>query len=120
MPPRNLDPWVAFLDQAGVFTNYASEYLTFHGRANRTFDPDAAMLGDFRDYLTRRGIRTPAEFWDSDQEYLKLRIKVELLNLVYGLSSGEEAQTKGDPQVQSAAGLFARIPEILKGPRSSK
>ena len=120
VPPRNLDPWVTFLDQAGTFTNYASEYLTFHGRANRTFEPDAAMLGDFKDYLTRRGIRTPAEFWDSDQEYLKLRIKVELLNLVYGLSSGEEAQTKGDPQVQSAASLFARIPEILKGPRSSK
>ncbi len=120
VPPRNLDPWVSFLDQAGAFTNYASEYLTFHGRDNRNFEPDAAMLGDFRDYLTRRGVRTPAEFWESDREYLKLRIKVELLNLVYGLSSGEEAQTKGDPQVQRAASLIARIPEILKGPRSSK
>jgi carboxyl-terminal processing protease len=118
--PRRLDPWVNFLNQSGTFTDYASEYLTLHGRANRTFEPDDAMLGDFKDYLARRGIRTPAEFWDSDQDYLKLRIKVELLNLVYGLSSGEEAETKGDPQVQSAADLFARIPEILKGPRSSK
>jgi carboxyl-terminal processing protease len=120
LPPRPLDPWASFLNQSGAFTDYASEYLTLHGRANKTFEPDDAMLSDFRDYLTRRGIRTPAEFWDSDQNYLKLRVKVELLNLVYGLSSGEEAETKGDQQVQSAARLFARIPEILKGPRSSK
>ena len=120
VPPRKLDPWVTFLNQSGEFTDYASEYLTLHGRANRTFEPDDAMLSDFKDHLTRRGIRTPAEFWESDQDYLKLRIKVELLNLVYGLSSGEEAETKGDPEVRSAAGLFARMPEILKGPRSSK
>ena len=120
IPPRNLDPWANFLNQTGTFTDYASEYLALHGRASKTFEPDDAMLGDFKDYLTRRGIRTPAGFWDSDQNYLKLRIEVELLNLVYGLSSGEEAETKGDPEVQSAARLFARIPEILKGPRSSK
>jgi len=120
VPPRKLDPWVTFLNQSGEFTDFASEYLTLHGRANRTFEPDDAMLSDFKDHLTRRGIRTPAEFWESDQDYLKLRIKVELLNLVYGLSSGEEAETKGDPEVRSAAGLFARMPEILKGPRSSK
>jgi carboxyl-terminal processing protease len=118
--PRTLDPWVTFLDRSGAFTDYASDYLTLHGRANRTFEPDDAMLGDFRDYLTRRGVRTPAEYWDRDREYLKLRIKVDLLNLVYGLSSGDEAQTKGDPEVQRAASLFARMPEILKGPRSSK
>ena len=120
IPPRALDPWVSFLDQAGAFTDYASEYLTLHGRSNRSFDPDAAMLEDFRDYLTRRGIRTPVEFWGIDQDYLKLRIKVELLNLVYGLSSGEEAETKGDPQVQTAATLFAKIPQILKGPLTKR
>ena len=120
IPPRNLDPWVSFLNQSGAFTDYASEYLTLHGRAHQTFEPDDATLSDFKDYLTRRGIRTPAEFWGSDQPYLKLRIKVELLNLVYGLSSGEEAETKGDPEVQNAVTLFARIPGILKGPRSAK
>jgi len=116
IPPRRLDPWVTFLDQTGTFTDFASEYLTLHGRAHRSFEPDAAMIGDFKDYLTRRGVRTPAEYWDNDQDYLKLRIKTELLSLVFGLSSGEEAETKGDPQVQRAASLFAQIPQILKGP----
>lgn len=116
IPPQNLDPWVTFLNQTGNFTEFASEYLSLHGRSNSSFDPDASMLGDFKDYLTRAGIRTPEEYWDKDQDYLKLRIKVELLSLVYGLSRGEETETKGDPQVQSATHLFSRIPQILKGP----
>ena len=116
IPPRKLDPWVAFLNQTGAFTDFASEYLTLHGRTNGAFEPDAAMLDDFKAFLTRGGVRTPEEYWDKDQDYLKLRIKVELLNLVYGLSSGDETETKGDPQVQRAASLFPQIPQILKGP----
>jgi len=116
IPPPTLDPWVTFMNQTGIFTDFASEYLTVHGRLNSSFHPDAAMLDNFKDYLTRRGIRTPEEFWGNDQDYLKLKIKVELLSLVFGLSSGDEAETKGDPQVQSAASLFSKIPQILKGP----
>jgi hypothetical protein len=104
------------LNQTGAFTDFASEYLTLHGRANGAFEPDAAMLDDFKAFLTRGGVRTPEEYWDKDQDYLKLRIKVELLNLVYGLSSGDETETKGDPQVRRAASLFPQIPQILKGP----
>ncbi len=120
IPSRRLDPWVVFLNQAGIITNFASEYLTLHGRANRSFDPDAAMLEDFKDFLRRGGVRTPEEYWDNDQDYLKLRIKVELTNLVSGLSSGDEVDTKGDPQVQKAASLFSQIPQILKGPGTSR
>jgi carboxyl-terminal processing protease len=119
IPPRKLDPWVSFLNQTGSFTDFASEYLTLHGRANRSFEPDASMLEDFKAFLSRGGVRTPEEYWDKDQDYLRLRIKVELLNLVSGLSSGEEVETRGDPQVQKAASLFSQIPEILKGPRKS-
>jgi len=74
------------------------------------------MVQDFKEFLSRGGVRTPEEYWDKDQNYLGLRIKAELLNLVSGLSSGEEVETKGDPQVQKAANLFPQIPQILKGP----
>jgi carboxyl-terminal processing protease len=120
IPSRKLDPWLAFLNQTGTFTNFASEYLALHGRANRSLEPDAAMLEDFKEFLGRGGVRTPEEYWDKDQDYLRLRIKAELLNLVSGLSTGEEVETKGDPQVQKAASLFSQIPKILKGPATSR
>jgi hypothetical protein len=108
------------LNQTGAFTNYASEYLELHGRANRSVEPDAAMLEDFKDFLRRGGVRTPEEYWDKDQDYLKLRIKVELINLVSGLASGDEVDIKGDPQVQQAARLFPQIPQILRGPATKR
>jgi hypothetical protein len=55
----------------------------------------------------------PDEYWSKDQGYLKLRLKVELTNLVFGLARGDELETKGDPQAQQAADLFPRIPQIL-------
>jgi carboxyl-terminal processing protease len=120
IPPRQLDPWVGFLDQTGAFTNFASDYLSLHGRTNESFEPDPAMLDDFKEFLNRGGVRTPEEYWNNDQDYLRLRIKVELLSLVSGLSTGEEVQTKGDPQVQKAASLFSQVPRILKGPGTGR
>jgi carboxyl-terminal processing protease len=120
IPSRKLDPWLAFLDQTGAFTNFASDYLTLNERVNKSFEPDAAILKDFREFLTRGRVRVPDEYWARDQNYLRLRIKVELLNLVFGLSTGEEVETKGDPQIQKAASLFSQIPKILKGPGTGK
>ncbi len=114
IPGRTLDPWLTFLDQTGTLTNFAENYLTLHGRATDSFQTTPAVLDDFKDYLTRHQIRTPEEYWSKDQDYLKLRIKAELFNLVFGLARGDEVMTKGDPQVERAARLLARTPQILK------
>ncbi len=110
-----LDPWERFLDARGLFTSFASDYLTRHGRITRDFTPDATTLDDFRDSLTRAGIQSPDEFWRKDGDYLKLRIKVELLNLVFGLAAGDEAETRGDPLVQKAAALLPQLTDLLRG-----
>jgi carboxyl-terminal processing protease len=116
IPAPARDPWVTFLNQRGTFTGFASEYLTLHGKVARTFEPDAEVLDEFRSYLGQQRIRVPEEYWTQDQDYLKLRIKAEVFSLVFGLAFGDEVETRGDPQVQKAAGLFPRIPTLLKPP----
>jgi carboxyl-terminal processing protease len=114
IPAPARDPWVTFLNQRGAFTGFASEYLTTHGKVNQSFAPDAPVLDLFRDYLGQQRIRVPEEYWAQDQDYLKLRIKAEVFNLVFGLAFGDEVETRGDPQVQKAAGLFLKIPVLLR------
>lgn len=114
LPAPVRDPWVSFLEQRGAFTSFASDYLTLHGKVSQTFEPDAKVLEDFRAFLGRQRVRTPDEYWAADRDYLKLRIKVELFNLVFGLAYGDEVETRNDPQVQKAAALFPRIPSILQ------
>ncbi len=116
VPARELDPWVTFLNQRGLITSFASEYLTLHGHVDKSFQPDVNALEDLKDFLARQGIRTPEEYWIPDQEYLKLRIKTEIFNLVFGLVAGDEVEVNGDPQIQKAAALFAELPALLKAP----
>jgi hypothetical protein len=73
------------------------------------------MLEDFKLTLEQNRVRVPDEYWSSDQEYLKLRLKVELTSLVYGLSRADEVATRGDAQAQQGAALFPRVAQILKG-----
>jgi carboxyl-terminal processing protease len=114
VPGRSLDPWVTFLNQRGTFINFSSEFLTTSGRVGRSFEPDARVLARFREFLDRQRIRVPEEYWGEDQDFLKLRIKTELFNLVFGLAVGEEVETRSDPQVQKAVSLFPKIPQLLK------
>lgn len=114
LPARSLDPWLTFLDQRGGFTDFASDFLTTHERVPRSFEPDDQMLSDFKDFLRRGGIRTPDEYWNADRDYLKLRLRAELMTLEHGMEAGDRVTTEGDPQVQGAAKLFGRIDALLK------
>jgi carboxyl-terminal processing protease len=108
------DPWLAFVTQRGYMTSYAESYLSTHGRLAEPFEVSHDMLEDFKISLEHNGLRVPDEYWSSDRDALKLRLKVELTNLVYGLERGDELATRGDLQVQQAAGLFPQVAEILK------
>ncbi|MGA2988602.1 MAG: S41 family peptidase [Terriglobia bacterium] len=112
---RSDDPWLAFISQRGYLTSYAESYLTTHGKVAEPFEVSLDMLEDFKATLEHNGVRVPVEYWLTDRDLLKLRLKVELMNLIYGLERGDELATKGDPQVQQAASLFPRFAEILKG-----
>lgn len=118
IPAPQRDSWLEFLNQRGAFTDFASQYLTFHSKVEKSFEADGKVLQEFRDFLGQERIRVPAEFWAQDQDYLKLRIKTEVFNLVFGLGAGNQVEIQGDPQVQKALELFPKIPEILKGPGS--
>ena len=117
LPATRLDPWAQFLDQRGAFTDFASDYRSSHGQIPRSFQPDDEILADFQDFLRRNGIRTPEEYWSHDQKYLKLRLRTELMNVVFGLEVGDQIATEGDSQVQGAEGIFGRMDELLKPPK---
>lgn len=116
IPGRSLDPWAQFLEQRGAFTSFASQWLTLHGKVAESWEPDQRVLGQFRDFLTQSQIRTPQGYWRQDQAFMKLRIKTELFNLVFGLARGDEVEVRGDPQVQKTIALLPRVPELLKPP----
>ena len=115
-PPLRMDSWESFLDQRGLFTSFASDYLTTHSEVKKTFDPDQKVLAEFKDYLNRNGILAPAKYWAKDQALLETRIRTEIISLVFGLDLSNQIQTRHDPQVQKAVSILPRAPLLLKGP----
>ena len=61
-------------------------------------------------------MRAPEEYWSKDQDYLKLRIKTEIITLAHGLDAANEVEVRNDPQVQKAATLFPKISSLLTAP----
>jgi hypothetical protein len=45
--------------------------------------------------------------------FFKARIQTELFNLVFGITRGDEAEVKADPQVQAAREAVGRARELL-------
>jgi hypothetical protein len=114
IPARRLDPWVTFLTQRGIFTDFGEEYVTMHRGTERSFEPDGRILDDFKEFLQRKNIRVPEEYWTQDQDYLRTEIKAGILTLVFGLAVGEEVETRDDPQVQKAVALLPQVSALLQ------
>jgi carboxyl-terminal processing protease len=114
VPSRELDPWVSFLNQRGLFTSFADHYMMYRGRVTESFEPDSQVIEEFKGFLEKENIGTPEEYWTPDQDYIKLRIKMELVTLARGLDAGYEVEVRGDPQVRKAAALFPQLAELLK------
>jgi carboxyl-terminal processing protease len=114
VPDWKLDPWLTFLNQTGMFTSFASQYITFHKPITKTFAPDTSTLESFRDFLASQRIRSPRKYWSQDQSYLKDRIQAEIFNLVFGLDYGNQAAAQDDPQVQKAVSLFPEASKLLR------
>jgi carboxyl-terminal processing protease len=112
---NSMDPWLAFITQRGYLTSYAEGYMSTHDKIDESFQPPPEMLEDFKSSLQRNGVRVPEPYWLTDQDYLRLHLKVELTSLAFGLARGDEVETKGDPQAQEASTLFPRIAQILQG-----
>ncbi|HTV56395.1 MAG TPA: S41 family peptidase [Terriglobia bacterium] len=113
-PDWKMDPWLTFLNQTGMFTSFASAYVSIHHPIAKTFEPDTATLETFRNFLTSQRIRSPERYWSQDQEYLQGRIRTEIFNLEFGLDYGNQVAAEEDPQVRKAASLFPEISKLLK------
>jgi carboxyl-terminal processing protease len=116
IPARSLDPWLTFLNDRGLITNFAASYMTVHSKPTKDFEPDDKIMQSFRDSLLNSHIRVPEEYWKNDQDYLKLRVRQEILTLAYGLDEGNKVDVLGDPQVQAAQKLFPKITAYLHPP----
>ncbi len=114
-----LDSWTAVLGQSTAFVNFAQSYIERHGKVAENFQVDDGLLGEFQSFIRDAGMVVPARSWANAAPFLKVRIRTELFNLVFGASKGDEVETGGDPQVRAALDALSRARRLLVPPNRS-
>lgn len=99
------------LEGTGSFASFATEYLRSHakapGKLTEEFAVDGAILDDFQYFLSQRNIRPPLSMWTANSDYVRIRLKTEILNQGLGVEYGEKVETELDSGIQRALEILS-------------
>jgi carboxyl-terminal processing protease len=102
------DTFGLFLETAALFPAYATEWLTQHrSEVKREMEITPALLDDFQSFLTQRSVTPTVGEWTAEREYMRGRLKQEILNQSLGVEAGDEIEVRRDPAVRRALQKFA-------------
>ena len=95
------------LETSAAFAGYATEWLAGHrADASREMEITGPMLDEFQLWLSKRNIRPGLAEWSAEREYIRRRLKQEILNQSISVASGDEIELRNDPVVRRALAGF--------------
>jgi carboxyl-terminal processing protease len=98
----------AVLEATGSFANFATEWLAAHKNPQGSkFDAGPAVLDEFQLFLSRRNIRPGLAEWSSERQWIRLRLRQEIINQSVSVAAGDEVEVERDPVVRRAQSLLA-------------
>jgi hypothetical protein len=65
------------------------------------------MLDQFQLELSQNNIRPSIGDWSKESEWIRSRLKQEILNQAVGVEKGDEVEMQVDPQVKAALAAIA-------------
>ena len=97
-----------FLETSGLFPAFATDWLTRHrSEVKREMEITPTMLDDFQSFLTQLKVTPTVGEWTAEREYIRGRLKQEILNQSLGVEAGDELEVRRDPAVRRALLKFA-------------
>ncbi|MCZ2152823.1 MAG: S41 family peptidase [Bryobacterales bacterium] len=100
------------LEGTGSFPSFATEYLRDRPKdaaaLSEQFEIDGDILDEFHYFLSQRNIRPPLSMWTANVDYIRTRLKTEILNQGLGVEYGEKVEAELDSGIQRALALLAQ------------
>ncbi len=90
------------LEATGAFTSFASETVRKLDPVTEDFEVSPSLLDDFHGYLAERRIQPGVSEWSADRQWIRSRLKQEILNLTLGVEKGDLVELERDIQVHRA------------------
>ena len=98
-----------------VFFHYAAHYLASR-TVDRNFQADAAVLGDFKQFLTSQKIDWSEEDFKSAEtvDWVKASIRENVITSQFGETQGLRMMADWDPVIQKAIGFLPEAQQLLE------
>lgn len=108
--PEPTTPFRAVLEANGMFTWFATEWLQrTRPQIAPEFDVTNALMDEFQTALSGKNIRPGIAEWSKDREWIRTRLRQEILNLAVGVDKGDEVELRNDPVVRAAVMAISKV-----------
>lgn len=102
-----------------AFYTFVRDYLAKNPPMERSFQVSDALLADFKQHLTKRGIQFSEKDFQDNKDYAKRLIKYEVFYNRFGVSEAQRVLLDGDPQVLKAVDLIPEARDLANRARQT-
>jgi carboxyl-terminal processing protease len=99
--PEPMTPLRTVLEATGSFTTYATQCLGSN-TVTEDFEVTPPVLDAFQVFLSQRRIQPGVSEWSGERDFIRNRLKTEILNQAFGVAKGDEVEAQRDPVILKA------------------
>jgi len=111
--PQKLTPTQQTLVQNGMFFSFAQNYLGVHDTIPEDFQVTDDVLADFEKFLAKQSIPVSKQDIQSNLEFIKLHIREQLVEDIYGVNVADRVRVENDPLVETAVSHMGEAQQLL-------
>ncbi len=100
--PRSLSRLEMVIGASGYFLDFAQQYSSKDPDITIDFEVSPQLLDQFQLFLSERQISPGLSDWSASLDFIRSRLKQEILNFALGVAKGDEVEVRRDPQVRAA------------------
>jgi len=108
-----LKPTEEMLLQHSVFYNFGKYYLGIHKTIPKDFEVNDAVLDEFTQFLASAKVPFTSQDMKDNLEFVKNRIRVQLVGSIYGENEADRIDIAKDPLVLKGLASIPQAKELM-------
>jgi carboxyl-terminal processing protease len=113
VPEPKMTPVQEMLVRHDAFLNFGKSYLAVHKTIPRDFQTTDAVLEEFKQFLNREKIELSDQELQDNLDFIKKRIRLQLVAVIYGEADASQLSVENDYLVQKALEELPQARELL-------
>jgi len=98
-----------------VFFNFTAKYFgAKEAKLPQGWEPDAAILGEFKAFLTKENVAFTEADWNENLDWTRMRVKYEMYLTAFGQEDARKLAVDSDPAVIKAVEAVNKAKELLE------